>query len=184
MTKIQTPEQFAAVAQANVDTLNALTQSVAAHAERLAALNLDTARSVLEDSTAGARNLMTLQSPQDLLSLQARMAQPIVEKAVAYVRGVSEIVSEGQQEMVDLFESQLAELNRNFAALLDQAASSAPAGTESFFSAVRTAVQSANSAYENFSKAARQAAQTAEANVSAATEATVKAVTGSKPGKK
>lgn len=163
MSKIQPPEQFAAVAQANVDTLNALTQSVAASAERLTALNLDTARAVFEESTARARTLMTLQSPQDLLSLQARMAQPLVEKAVAYVRGVSEIVSEGQQEMVDLFESQLAELNRNFAALLDQAAGSAPVGSEAFFSAVQSALQSANSAYENFSKAARRAAQGAEA---------------------
>ena len=180
MTQIQTPEQFAALAQANVETLTAITHSAAARAERLAALNLDTARSVLEDSTASARNLMTIKSPQDLLSLQARMAQPIVEKAVAYARTVSEIMAEGQQEMAQLFESQIAELNRNFAAALEQAAKSAPAGSESFFTAVRSAVQTANNTYENFSKAARQAAQTAEANVAAATEATVKAVTGKK----
>jgi hypothetical protein len=42
---------------------------------------------------------------------------------------------------------------------------------------VKSAIAAANSAYDNFSKAVKQATEIAEANVAAATNATVKAVT-------
>lgn len=60
--------------------------------------------------------------------------------------------------------------------MLEQAAKQAPAGSEGVFEAVRSAMNTANSLYDNASKAARQAAEVAEANMAAATEATVKAV--------
>lgn len=75
------------------------------------------------------------------------------------------------------FEKQIAELNKNFASMLDQAAKSAPAGSEGVFAAVKSAMDTANSLYDNASKAAKQAAEVAEANMAAATEATVKAMT-------
>ena len=57
MTKIQTPEQFAAVGQANLEAMMSLANSAIARAERLAELNLNTVRSVLEDSVATTRKL-------------------------------------------------------------------------------------------------------------------------------
>jgi phasin family protein len=177
MTKIQTPEQIAALGQANLESLMSLAGSAISRAERLAELNLNTVRSVLEDSMATTKKLAEAKNPQDLASLQTELTKPLIDKAVAYARSVQEIATEGQQEVSSLFEKQIAEVNKNFAAMLEQAAKSAPAGSEGVFAAVKSAMDTANSLYDNASKAAKQAAEVAEANMAAATEATVKAVT-------
>ncbi len=178
MTKFDAPEQFAAASKANLESLLAQANTTFARAERLAALNLNTARSVLEDSAANTKALLAVKDPQDLVKLQATLAQPIVDKAVAYARSVYEIAAEGQNDVSKLFEAQIADLNKNLATALDQAAKSAPAGTEPAFAAVKQAIAAANSAYDSVSKATKQAVEMAEANVAAATDATVKAVKG------
>ncbi|MER2553564.1 MAG: TIGR01841 family phasin [Thauera sp.] len=186
MTKFQTPEQFAALSQSNMEALMALANSAMARAERLAELNLNTVRSVLEDSVATTRKMAEVKDPQQLASLQGELTKPLIDKAVAYARSVQEIATEGQHEVSSLFEKQIAEVNKRFNDMLEQAAKQAPAGSEGVFEAVKSAMSTANSLYENASKAARQAAEVAEANLSAATEATVKAVTaaGKTAGKK
>ncbi|MGD9871109.1 MAG: phasin family protein [Thauera sp.] len=178
MNKIQTPEQIAALGQANLEKLMALATGALARAERLAELNLNTVRSVLEDSVSTSRKLAEAKDPQQFASLQAELTKPMIDKAVAYARSVQQIATEGQEEVSGLFEDQIAELNANFKAMLEQAAKKAPAGSEPVFAAVKSAMESASSLYENASKAAKQAADTAEANMTAATEAAVKAVTG------
>ncbi len=176
MTKIQTPEQFAAVGQANLEAMMSLANSAIARAERLAELNLNTVRSVLEYNVATTRKLDEAKDPRHLAKLQGELTKPMLDKAVAYARSVQEIATEGQQEVSNLFEKQIADLNKRFHEMLEQAAKQAPAGSEGVFEAVRSAMNTANSLYDNASKAARQAAEVAEANMAAATEATVKAV--------
>jgi phasin family protein len=179
-----TPEQFAAANKANVETLLSLANTSFASVERLAALNLNTARTVLEDSVANAKTLMAVKDVQELLSLQS-LAQPAVEKAVAYARSVYEIATQTQEEFSKVVEAQLAELNKAVAAALDKAAKSAPAGSDVAVAAVKSAIAAANSAYDSVSKAAKQVAEMAEANLEAATSATVKAVSApAKGGKK
>jgi phasin family protein len=185
MTAFNTPEQFAATNKANVETVMTLVNSALARAERLAALNLNTVRSVLEDSAASSKTLTAVKTPQELVDLQATLTQPIVEKAVAYARSVYEITSQSQEELSKLFEAQVAELNKGVATALDTAAKSAPAGSDVAVAAVKSAIAAANSAYDSMSKAAKQVAEIAEANVAAATNATVKAVsTAAKAPKK
>jgi len=168
MTKFIAPEQFVAANKANVEAALSLTTNAYARVERLAALNLNTARAVLEDAVATTRTVLSAKNPQDLAGLQAALGQPMVDKAVAYARSVYEIAVEGQQEFTKLFEGQIAELNKNVAAALEQAAKSAPAGSEALFSAAKTAIAAANSAYDNANKAAKQLTEIAEANVATA----------------
>ena len=111
----------------------------------------------------------------ELVKLQASLTQPLVEKAVAYARSVYEIASEGQEEFSKVFETQLAELNKFFVTSLDQAAKSAPAGSEPMFAAAKQAIATANNAYDSMTKAAKQVSELAEANVAAATKAPAKA---------
>ncbi len=175
MTQFNTPEQFVAAGKANVETLVTLANSAIARAERLVALNLNTGRSVLEDSVASTKTILEVKTPQELASLQASLAQPMIDKAVSYGRSLKEIATEGQQEVAKLFEGQIADLNKSFNAALEQAAKSAPAGSEAVFSAIKSAVAASNSAYESVTKAAKQFADVAESNLSAATEVAVKA---------
>jgi len=179
-----TPEQFAATSKANVESLLSVANTAFASAERLTALNLNTARAVLEDGVANAKALMGAKDVQELVSLQTAMAQPMVEKAVAYSRNVYEIATQTQEELSKLVESQLTEANKNVAEVLDKAAKSAPAGSDVAVAAVKSAIAAANSAYDSMTKAAKQVAEIAEANVTAATNATVKAVSTAAPKSK
>jgi len=171
-----TPEQLAGANKANVEAMLTLANTAFASAERFAALNLNTARAVLEDSVNNAKALLGAKDLQEAISLQATLAQPSVEKAVSYSRSVYEISAQTQEEFSKLVEAQFAEVNKNVASSLDKAAKSAPAGSDVAVAAVKSAIAAANSAYDTMNKAAKQVAEIAEANVAAATNATVKAV--------
>ncbi|MCK9388129.1 MAG: phasin family protein [Sulfuritalea sp.] len=175
-----TTEQFATTNKANVETLLTIANTAFASAERLAALNLNTARAMLEDSVANTKALLGVKDVQQLVALQTTLAQPAVEKAVAYSRSVYEIATQTQEELSRVVEGQFSEINKNVSSALDKAAKNAPAGSDVAVAAVKSAIAAANSAYDSMTKAARQVAEIAEANVAAATNATVKAVsTGS-----
>jgi len=176
-----TPEQFAGANKANVETLLTIANTAFASAERLAALNLNTARTLLEDSVNNAKSLLAVKDVQELVGMQAALAQPAFEKAVAYSRSIYEIATQTQEEFSKIFDSQYVELNKNVSTVLDKAVKNAPAGSDVAVAAVKSALAAANSAYETMNKAAKQVAEMAEANVAAATSATVKAVGAATP---
>ncbi len=171
-----TPEQFAAANKAQIESLLTIANASFASAEKLAALNVNIARSYLEDGIANAKSLMAAKDVQELVSLQASLTQPAIEKAVAYSRSVYEIAHSVQDELAKIVEGQIAEVNKSISSVLEKAAKSAPAGSDVAVAAVKSALAAANSAYDSMSKAAKQVAEIAEANVAAATSATVKAV--------
>ncbi len=171
-----TPEQLAGANKANVEALLTIANTAFASAERLAALNLNTARAILEDGVASAKAMLGAKDVQEYLSLQASLTQPAIEKAVAYSKSVYEIASQTQEEFSKVLESGFAEVNKSVVTALDKAAKNAPAGSDVAVAAVKSAIAAANSAYDSMTKAAKQVAEIAEANVAAATSATVKAV--------
>lgn len=175
------PEQISTANKASIEAALSLANAAFASAEKLATLNLNTARSVLEESVANAKALLGAKDAQELLSIQASLAQPTVEKIVAYGRSVYEISAAAQEDIGKIFDAQLGEANKNISAVLDKAAKSAPAGSDVAVAAVKSAIAAANSAYDSMNKAAKQVAELAEANVAAATSATVKAVGGATP---
>jgi len=179
-----TPDQFASSNKANVETVLTLANTAFASAERLAALNLNTARSILEDSVASAKALLAVKDVQSLVALQSTLGQPAAEKAVAYSRSIYEIATQTQEEIAKIVESQFAEANKNVTSALDKAAKNAPAGSDVAVAAVKSAIAAANSAYDSMTKAAKQVAEITEANVAAATSATVKAVGSAGKAKK
>jgi phasin family protein len=171
-----TPEQFAAANKAAVDAMLSLANTALANAERFAALNLNTARSMLEDGVANTKAILGAKDPQEAMAVQASLAQPNIEKAVAYSRSLSEITTQTKEDVAKLLEGQFGDFQKQVAGLLDQATKSAPAGSDVAVAAVKSAIAAATSAFDNMNKAAKQVADIAEANVTAATNATVKAV--------
>jgi phasin family protein len=180
-----TPEQFAAANKASVEAMLSLANTALASAERIAALNLNTASSLLEDGVANTKAILGAKDPQEAMAVQASLAQPNVEKAVAYTRSVYEISAQSKEEVSKLLEGQFGDFQKQVAGLLDKAAKSAPAGSDVAVNAVKSAIAAATSAFDSMNKAAKQVAEIAEANVAAATNATVKAVgTTAAAGKK
>jgi len=181
---ITTPENFASANKAAVETFLTLANTALAGTERVAALNLNVARSFLEDGVANAKALFGVRDPQHFVALQNTLAQPALEKFVSYSRNLYEIATETKEEVSKLVETQVANLNKNVADALDKAAKNAPAGSDGAIAAVRSAIAATNSAYDNISKAANQVAEIAGANISAATNATAKAAGTSAKAKK
>jgi phasin family protein len=179
-----TPEQFSSANKANVENMLTVANTAFASAERIAALNLNTARTLLEDTVSNAKAVLAVKDAQDFMNLQTTLAQPVMDKAIAYSRSLYEIATQTQEEFSKIFESQFAEVNKNVASVLDKAAKNAPAGSDVGIAAVKSAIAAANSAYDTMTKAAKQVAEIAEANVAAATSATVKAVTSAPKAKK
>ena len=171
---IKTNEQFASANKAAVESLLTVANSSLATAERLAALNLNTARALIADSASNIAALLAVKDPQGFLALQTSLAKPAVEKAVAYSRSVYEIITESSNGLSQIVEGQTAELKKNVSAAIEQTLKSAPAGSETVVAAVKSALAQADSAFETMNQSAKQAKATIEANVAAANAATVK----------
>jgi len=174
------PEQLAAANKAAIDSLLSVANTALASAERIATLNLETARSVIEDSVSGAKALMGAKDPQEALSIQASLTQPNVEKAVAYSRSIYEISTQTQEQMAKMVEAQFGDFQKSVASLLEKAAKAAPGGSDVAVNAFQNAIAAATSTFENMRKAAQQVTEMAQSNMAAATSATAKAVKKSK----
>ncbi|MFN0182591.1 MAG: phasin family protein [Aquabacterium sp.] len=170
-----TLEQVQAANKANLETLFDLSAKAFEGVEKLVELNLQVAKTSYSEFTDTARAALTVKDAQELLALQASLLQPAAEKAAAYSRHVYDITTAANREVAKSVEVQVSELQKKFTTAVDTAAKSAPAGTESVASLVKSAVAAANNAYETAQKAAKQATEFAEANMAAVTNTAVKA---------
>ncbi|HQU79121.1 MAG TPA: phasin family protein [Azonexus sp.] len=164
------PEQFAAANKATVDSLLSVANTALASAERIAALNLNAARSALEDTASGVKSVLSAKDPQEALAVQSSLAKPAVEKAVAYSRSVYEITAQTQQDLAKMVEAQFGDFQKSIAGMVELATKSAPAGSESAIAAIQNAIAAANSAFGNMNSVAKQFADAAQANMTAVTK--------------
>lgn len=180
-----TPEQIIASQKANMETLYGLTTKAFEGVEKLVELNVQAAKAALSESASHTQALLSVKDAQELLTLQASLFQPLAEKATAYSRHLYDIASSTSAEFGKAFEGKVAEGQAQFAALVDNAAKNAPAGSETAVAMMKSAVAAANNAFESVQKAVKQASEVAEANFNAvATSATNAAKTASAAAKK
>lgn len=170
-----TAEQILAAHKANVETLFGLTNKAFEGVEKLVELNLQVAKTALSEAADTTAAALSVKDAQELLSLQAALLQPTAEKAASYSRHLYDIASSTGAEVAKAAESQFADAQQKFSALVDNAAKNAPAGTENAVALVKSAVAAANNAFESVQKATKQAVEVAEANFQAATTQAVKA---------
>jgi phasin family protein len=170
-------EQFAAAGKAGLDSLFSIAKTGFEGFEKLTELNVATAKALFDEAAANARAVLEVKDAKELISLNAALAQPALEKGVSYSRHVYGIVAESQAALRRAAEEQAALAHKEFAALIDKSLKSAPAGSESAVAAVKSAVAAATSAYDNASKIVRQAVEIAETNFANATSTAVDNVT-------
>jgi phasin family protein len=169
------PQDFASLNKSNMEASLTLAHAAFASAERLAALNLNTARALLEESVANTKAMLAAKDVQEIASLQAAFAQPALDHALAYSRNVYEIATQTKGEVAKVVETQFADAQAGATAILDQAIKNAPAGADVAIATLKSAISATSAAYDNIAKAAKQVSDIAEANVVAATDATAKA---------
>lgn len=161
-------DQFAALQKANLDTTISLANAVLAGAERLANLQLATAKDLLAENAKTARSLMSVKNPQELAGLQTTV-EPIMERALAYSRGIYEVTSQTQGEIAKVLEGRLKHLSAAMNEAMETAAKAGP-GSDVAMAALKSAMAAANSAYDNVQKMTKQVTELTEANISAATD--------------
>ncbi len=162
-------EKLYSVSKASVETFVDMANTAFGGMERLAALNLNAARTLLEDSATGTRALLDIKDVQSLVSLQSMMAQPGLQKAGVYSRSVCRIAADTQEALSGVVEGQVCELSQSASHALDEAAKAAPLGSDLGVNALRSALVAANSAYSSMTMAAKQVTEMAEATLAAAT---------------
>lgn len=149
-------EQFAAANRATVDSLLAVANTALASAERIAELNLSTVRSAVEDSAASAKAVIGARDAQEAMAIQIQLAQPAIERAVAYSRSVYEITAQTQAELSQLLQEQFSDFQNSTSRLLEQAIKTAPVGSEDAFMSIQKAFASAYTAFGNMNAATRK----------------------------
>jgi phasin family protein len=170
-----TAEQVFAAHKANLETLFGLTNKAFEGVEKLVELNLQVAKTALGEASSNTQAALSVKDAQELLALQSTLLQPSAEKAASYSRHLYDIASATTAEFAKVGEAQLADAQKKFAAVVDNASKNAPAGTENAVALVKSAVAAASNAFESVQKAAKQAAEVAEANFTAATNTAIKA---------
>ena len=179
-----TNEQILASHKANVETLFGLTNKAFEGVEKLVELNVAASRAALNDAASHAQAVLSVKDVQELLALQAGLFQPLAEKAAAYSRHLYDIASGTSAEFGKAFENQAAEVQKNFANLVDNAAKNAPAGSETAVAVMKSAVSAANNAFESVQKAVKQASDVAEANFNAVANTAANAAKTAAPRKR
>ncbi|MGE5493270.1 MAG: phasin family protein [Actinomycetota bacterium] len=164
-------EQFAAANKAAIDSLLTIANASLANAERLAALNLNTARELIADATNSFGALLAVKDVQELVAVQRAIAKPAIAKSVAYSRSVYEIFSESAQGISQIVEGHTADLKQNVSSAIEQSLKHAPAGSEAIVAAVKSALTHADTAFETLSQSAKQAKATIETTVASANAA-------------
>jgi len=172
---MMTAEQIVASHKANVETLFGLTAKAFEGVEKLVELNLTAAKAALDESASNTQAALSVKDAQELLAMQANLFQPLAEKTAAYSRHLYDIASGTSGEFTKAFEAQAAAAQKQFASLVDSAASNAPAGSEQAVAMMKGAVQAANNAFESVQKAVKQATDLAESNLAAVSAAAPKA---------
>jgi phasin family protein len=170
-----TPEQIAAANKANMETLATLTNKAFEGVEKLIELNVQVAKTAMNENVENAKRALSVRDAQQLMTLQAEIVQPLAEKMVAYSRHLYNIANETQTAFTKTSESELQQGAKKLQSLVEEMTKSAPAGSEAAIQAIKQAVAAANNAYETSQKAVKQATDIAQNNFKTATENAMKA---------
>jgi phasin family protein len=167
---INTPEQLMQLHRDSFQMMQTAAIASISGLEKLAALNMQAARSSLEESAEIAKSLLAAKDVKSLSELTATAMQPAAEKYASYAKHCYEIATETSNELSRLVEKQMADGNKQLFAALDTMARNAPAGSEGMVTLVKSAVSAANTAFDQVSRATKQVVEMAEANIASATK--------------
>jgi len=164
-------DKVSATSKAGVETMLGFAQAQFGALERLAQLNIESARETLSDNAEHVKALLDAKDPQELVKLNAAYAQPAIAKVVTYSKGVYDVATQTHAAISQILEAHAAEMNRNFASVLENLSKNAPVGSDAAVSAMKTALAAVNTAYDSLSRVARQAAEVVEVNFANAANA-------------
>ncbi|SEA59249.1 TIGR01841 family phasin [Paraburkholderia sartisoli] len=165
---MQFPEQLAAARKSNVDMFFGVTRTIVEGVEKLAALNMQAARSQLADIHDAAQKAVSVSEPQQWIALKDGLAAPTAEKVQAWSQQVFDIVAVTQANLVRCAHAEWDAQLRQARALAEDVAKSALAGTGPAAAALNQAITATNALYETLQKSGEHAVEFTRSNLEAA----------------
>ena len=140
-------------------------------AQKLAELNVESARAMMAASTERVRAILSARDPQSFASVLADAGKASPEPLAAYAKDVYAIANETFTAMRALAEQRVADAQKTFVSSMEAALANAPAGSEASVAFIRSAMDAANKAYAQAIESNTKLFDLAEANLAGATKA-------------
>jgi phasin family protein len=155
------------IASATVEAAARFTKISMDSAERTLAVQLEYARGAFAQATLNAKAVTQAKDLNELATLRSRIAENALENLMGYSRSLYEVGAEAQAELSKLAEERVGTFQKVVSETVEQAAKSAPAGSDVAVAAIKNSLAAATTAFDSFAKAAK--------HVSSITDATVRA---------
>lgn len=150
--------------ESQVKLFNTMSACALASTGKVIELNMNAARTSVQENSTIAKQLLASQSTDDLRLIFAALPQATSTKAVAYGHHLTSIAADACTEIARSTQSEVAEMTDRICSLIDQASQGLPAGSENMAALTKAVMTTANSGYEQAVKTAEQAAHTIEEN--------------------
>jgi phasin family protein len=150
------PSQLNDLSKESVETALAFARIATQNAERLVRLQLDAARTFVEENAAQAKSLAGVTDARELALVRAKAAEVAMQKAVDYSRQVYDMSIQTQGEMAKLMERRVSQFNDSMLAAMEQTFRAAP-GSDAALAAFRSALAASTGAVSNMTRMAQQA---------------------------
>lgn len=166
---VKIPAASRAILSEQWEVSSALARTTLAALEKLVALNLGMARTILDESSSTAKRLLSARDTQEFFSLATTQSQPAMERIASYNSSVANIMSGMQEELSEELQSHMTEANAKVAALVDEFGKSLPAGSENAMEMLKSVMSNAQDGYTRVTESGKQAVQAAQEGLESAT---------------
>ena len=146
--------------QDQVTLMNSIASCALASTEKLVELNLNAARTSMQENSTIASQAFASNSTTDLQTIFAALPQATSTKAIAYNHHLADITADACTEIARSSHTQVTQITDRMMNLIDQASKSMPAGSENVVALTKSAIATAGSGVEQAVKTAEQAAHT------------------------
>lgn len=168
-------EQVIAAHKAQLSALHEMTSKALLTVEKIAQLNLETSKNVLDHHHEHAHSLLSGKDVKSLSTLHHNALHELAEKAAAYNHDLFGIAVGLGNEFSDLVEARMAEAQQQFVSAVEATMKNVPQGAEPVMEAVKNALSTANQAMDSVQNVVKQATESTQAKLAALSENTVKA---------
>ena len=141
--------------------------------ERVAMLNLSTARTAVEMALSSVSGITGAQDLQVTTYLHTHVT-PAIEKGAEYTRNIIEINSATRHKIAERVENKIAEQQSEFHHLIERSLDQGPLASQKAVSMVKSAMRATSDTLDGISQAAKRAGEMVEASTSAVANATAK----------
>lgn len=154
--------------KAALDATVAYAQASLAGVEQLLKLNIENAKSALEQNAQTARDLLSINDPHQLAAMRTKLAQASMVRNASYAQTIAEVVNQTQAHLAKLAENQIAQVGGDLLKGAEAAAKAMP-GSQIGVDALKSSMAASSAMLENLNRVAKQFQDLSEASIKAAT---------------